>query len=496
MRLSKKALITTLWLFGIALCGNSCEDETQEDETCVDGMCSGNENVLPEENAPCLSITPDAFIVSEAMQSARLTIKALCQPQEDVSVQLSIMENNDEITLDKTQITFTNAQWNEPVYVTVSGVDDGLRDGDQNIVINVTVNSQDEAFTKLGQLSISGKCVDDGKINPQEGEGENSELPDDSDDYSDVPADKRVRLRLMAANLTSGKNQEYQNEGIRIFQALQPDIVMIQEFKYGGGQQGLVNKAFGGFYWASTTPDDANSPLPNGIISRYEILESGSWRGDHTASNRNYDWALIDLPGSIDLLAVSVHLLTDKSKHRAEMPELVSFIKNKLNDLRLKNPSVTYAAVVGGDFNVSEQEGRGYAESQFSSIFKVKNGDNEAYPVDQNGNDLTSGERDDPYDWVLVTPNFDVCETPVVIGKHTYPNGHVFDSRVYGNYTKKDVQWGCITHHYVDELSDLPSVVKMEDSNATNMQHMAVIRDFIYTTLEPQSADDKRCHFH
>jgi len=43
-----------------------------------------------------------------------------------------------------------------------------------------------------------------------------------------------VRLRLVAANTTSGTQQSYDpGHGIRIFQGLKPDVVMIQEFNYG-----------------------------------------------------------------------------------------------------------------------------------------------------------------------------------------------------------------------------------------------------------------------
>ena len=473
---------------GLGLSISACHEDGRH-EPCSGEGCTANTEPS-EETRSGVHISPMSFSVSEVMQSTRLTLRLLSQPAESVTVELVITENEDEIRLERTHITFMPDHWDEAAHVTIQGVDDGLRDGDQTVIIEARITSLDPVFSSLPPMRLSGQCIDDGAIHTQEPEPQDPLPPN-------VLPEHTVRLRMMAANITSGKNQAYQNEGIRIFQALKPDIVMIQEFNYDGGQQGLVNKAFGGFYWASSMPDDSNSPIPNGIISRYEILDSGSWRGTHTASNRNYDWALIDLPGSVDLLAVSVHLLTDQAKHRAEMPELVGFIENKLNALRSANPAVTYAAVIGGDFNVSQKEGRSYTKTQFSPLFEVKNSTDAAYPVDQNGNDLTSGERDDPYDWLLVTPNLDRCETPVRIGKHVYPNGHVFDSRVYGNYTesKTGIQWGCLTHQYVDELQDLPSIVKVGDSGATNMQHMPVIRDFIYTTAEQPDSGNTYCHF-
>ena len=69
---------------------------------------------------------------------------------------------------------------------------------------------------------------------------------------SDALAD--TKIRLMAANITSGNNQSYDGgHGTRIFQGLDPDIVMIQEFNYGDNSpssiQNYVTSTFGpGWY--------------------------------------------------------------------------------------------------------------------------------------------------------------------------------------------------------------------------------------------------------
>lgn len=41
------------------------------------------------------------------------------------------------------------------------------------------------------------------------------------------------RIRIVAANTTSGNNQSYLAPGERIFQGLKPDVVLIQEFTIG-----------------------------------------------------------------------------------------------------------------------------------------------------------------------------------------------------------------------------------------------------------------------
>ena len=81
-------------------------------------------------------------------------------------------------------------------------------------------------------------------------------------------------------------------------------------------------------------------------------------------------------------------------------------------------------------------------------------------PLDQNGDDGTNASRAKPFDWVVVSPNLNAYKTVLKIGASTYPNGLVFDSRVY------------------TPLSDV-SPVMQTDSSVFGMQHMAVVKDFL-----------------
>ena len=53
------------------------------------------------------------------------------------------------------------------------------------------------------------------------------------------------------------------------------------------------------------------------------------------------------------------------------------------------------------------------------------------YPADQSGNTNSSINRNHPHDWVLASPGLAALEEPVVIGAGTFATGLVFDSRVY-----------------------------------------------------------------
>jgi endonuclease/exonuclease/phosphatase family metal-dependent hydrolase len=260
-------------------------------------------------------------------------------------------------------------------------------------------------------------------------------------------------LRLVAGNLTSGNKQAYEGPGSRIFQGVAPDVAMIQEFNVAGNTttdlRGFIDQAFGTEY--SFARGAASGQIPNGVVSRYPILASGEWV-DTEVSNRTFVWAKIDIPGSIDLYAISVHLLTaNASVRNVEAGELVQHIQAL--------PAGAYVAL-GGDFNTGS---RGEAGIQtLSSVLSTAG----PYPVDQNGIGETNSSRAKPFDWVLVNPALHALATAVDVGAHQFPSGLVVDTRVYSP---------------ISEIAP----AQTGDSAASNMQHMAVVRDFAIGEAPP-----------
>ncbi len=262
-------------------------------------------------------------------------------------------------------------------------------------------------------------------------------------------AQSNLNLRVMAANTTSGNSQSYEGPGIRIFQGLKPDIVAIQEFQYAGSSASndlrtLVNTAFGPNFQFYVEP---TGNIPNGIVSRYPIIAAGSW-DDTQVNDRGFAWAQIDLPGTNALYVVSVHLLTSGSAVRnTEASNLKALIQ--------ANFPANAWIVVGGDCNTDARS------EACISTFKTFLSD-APIPTDaeSGGNEDTNAGRNKPYDYVL--PSFSLTNflTPSVVGSRTFPKGLVFDSRVYS------------------PLSDVSPVLST-DSDASNMQHMGVIKDFL-----------------
>ena len=259
---------------------------------------------------------------------------------------------------------------------------------------------------------------------------------------SDAQRPTGTIIRIMSANITSGTQQSYQDDGIRIFQGLKPDVVLIQEFNYAAGQRALVDAAFGQSFSYFVEP---SVNIPNGIVSRFPILSSGTWV-DSSVSDRGFAWALVDLPGPIDLFAVSLHLLTTGATQRdTEAKQLVSYVQQNA-------PAGTYLAI-GGDLNTDATNEPAITDLGALVVTTPP------YPTDQNGNTNTSTNRNRPHDWVLVDPTLQAHMVATWQGNSVYVPGLVFDSRVY------------------TPLSEVAPVLAT-DSADPGMQHMPVVRDF------------------
>jgi endonuclease/exonuclease/phosphatase family metal-dependent hydrolase len=253
-------------------------------------------------------------------------------------------------------------------------------------------------------------------------------------------------FRAMAANLTSGNLQSYDpGHGMRIIEGAQPDVVLLQEWNYGSN----TTQDFDDFVSATLGGDFSyhrgTGQIPNGVISRWPIVQSGEWN-DTASTNREFTWARIDLPGSADLWAVSVHLLTASAATRnAEAQQLMQYLAN--------NVFLGDYVLVGGDFNTDTWQEPAYAT--FAPRFDVA----EPQPADQQGNGHTNASRTKPYDGVFASRCLGLLQVPTVIGASRFDAGAVLDTRVY------------------TPISELfPALAS--DSAATNMQHMGVVKDF------------------
>lgn len=260
------------------------------------------------------------------------------------------------------------------------------------------------------------------------------------------------RIRIAAANISSGNTQSYDpGHGIRILKGTKPDIVLIQEFNYAANTAAdlreMVDAACGPSY--QYYREGGPGSIPNGIISRFPILESGEWASP--VAERDFAYARIDIPGDRELLAVSVHLPTTDNQRPNEAAVLVAFINSYYT--ADNNARAADYLVIGGDFNSDSR-----TETAMNTLGQLVT-IGTAWPVDRKNNSNTNLARAKPYDGVYAGKGLHALQTATVIGASTFPNGLVADTREYVP---------------ISEIS--PALAT--DSVATNMQHMAVIRDF------------------
>lgn len=255
----------------------------------------------------------------------------------------------------------------------------------------------------------------------------------------------------MSANITSGNIPSYDAQhGVRIFQGLKPDLVLIQEFNYGDNSESsireFVDLAFGSeFHYYREEGKDKT--IPNGIISRFPILEAGALN-DPTMTNRELVWARIDLPGETDLVAYSLHL-----NHGNRGNRLIA-AKEVARDA-LKRTKPNEFLVIGGDLNTKGQE-----EGSVLELRRVVQ--TTPVPIDTQGSSGTNAHGTELYDWVM--PNAALSQHEVCIDllkglSRPEKKGLVFDSRTFPRL-------------------ELVAPIRKTDSGAPNMQHKPVIRDF------------------
>ena len=286
-------------------------------------------------------------------------------------------------------------------------------------------------------------------------------VPDEETGDTEPYDGETLELRIVAGNVTSGNKQSYDpGDGIRILQALKPDIVLVQEMNYGNNSasdyKNFAQKIVGTNYYAV---DSSDYQIPNGVLSRYPITSHGYWV-DPNISNRALLWAVVDIPGEKDIFAVSVHLHTSPASDQVTA-SLV--IVDEIAKLKSSKPD-KYYYVVGGDFNgATAVSSSGFGKN---NTFYVSG----PHPVDENGDEETNANRNKHYDYVLADYPLHEFQVPTVFYSSkdstktkSYENGLVFDTRLY-------------TQSVLDEYF---SPAQTSDSSASQMQHMAVVKDFL-----------------
>ncbi len=119
-------------------------------------------DVLEDDELPSVEVEAEggAFEVSEDGESLTLQLTLSAQPDEDVLVPLSV-DDEDELTLSATTLTFGALDWNLPQEVTLTGRDDREADGDKSVILSVgPTNSLDDLFNQIPALEVTIVSLD------------------------------------------------------------------------------------------------------------------------------------------------------------------------------------------------------------------------------------------------------------------------------------------------------------------------------------------------
>jgi endonuclease/exonuclease/phosphatase family metal-dependent hydrolase len=269
------------------------------------------------------------------------------------------------------------------------------------------------------------------------------------------------RMVIMAANLaeqTSACDTVYGPPATRIFQGLKPDIVGIQEWNVtnAGGHRAFVDAAFGTNFSYYAEPS-LSCPMPNGIISRWPIIESGYWN-DNQIGNRNFAWAVVDIPGDTDLRVVSVHLKAGSTPTEVLQREYEARALTNYFALVPTNQAI----VLVGDLNVSS------ASEAVYTILSARLSD-ASQPSDRFGNRNTNISQDRRYDYILPDARLELAHRTLTVEGQNFHDGLVFESS----------QW------LPPSAPILPG-----DSTASNIQHLTVVKAFTTFAVTTPPPDD------
>ena len=107
-------------------------------------------------------ISDESTVVSESEGSDSVLIVLTAAPLTDVVITAQV-DDEGEVSVSQTTLTFTTEDWDTPQTVEVSGVDDELVDGDQESLVTVSIQTSDSdsAFGNLADQVVAVTTTDD-----------------------------------------------------------------------------------------------------------------------------------------------------------------------------------------------------------------------------------------------------------------------------------------------------------------------------------------------
>ncbi len=115
---------------------------------------------ITDNDSPGFIVSPISGNTTEEGATAAFTVTLLSSPITDVTIGVSSSDAT-EGTVDKASLTFSAANWNMPQTITVTGLDDGTVDGDQNYAITLAAaTSSDANYNGLNPNDVTLTNID------------------------------------------------------------------------------------------------------------------------------------------------------------------------------------------------------------------------------------------------------------------------------------------------------------------------------------------------
>ena len=109
-----------------------------------------------------INSTNDTLITTESGTKDSISVVLNAAPTSNVVIDISGIDASEGST-DSTQFTFTPSNWNTPKYLIITGVNDGLIDGDISYTVTLSVNnsSSDDSFDNIVKYFVVTNMDDD-----------------------------------------------------------------------------------------------------------------------------------------------------------------------------------------------------------------------------------------------------------------------------------------------------------------------------------------------
>lgn len=125
------------------------------------GTTTSQNITITDNDTAGLTVTPTTGLTTtEGGGTTDFTVKLQSQPTNDVTVSLT-STNTSEGTVSPTSLTFTPSTWNTDQTVTVKGVDDLVKDGNQSYQIKLDPSSTDTKYNGLSDVAVNISNTDD-----------------------------------------------------------------------------------------------------------------------------------------------------------------------------------------------------------------------------------------------------------------------------------------------------------------------------------------------